>query len=59
MTENKMEFETEYLLKEFREIQDQYFDENNKCYTGVNLSANIMEKMLELIDNLSGSKLQP
>ena len=48
-----MEFELEYKLNEFREMQDQYFDKNNKCYTGINLSANIMEIMLKLIDELS------
>lgn len=48
-----MEFELQYELDEFKLIQDQYFDEDNKCYTGVNLSTDIMEKMLSLIDNLS------
>ena len=48
-----MEFELQYELDNFKEIQDQYFDKDNKCYTGVNLSTDIMEKMLSLIDNLS------
>ena len=48
-----MEFELQYELDEFKLIQDQYFNEDNKCYTGVNLSTDIMEKMLSLIDNLS------
>ena len=48
-----MEFELQYELDQFKEVQDQYFDEDNKCYTGVNLSTDIMEKMLSLIDNLS------
>jgi len=48
-----MEFELQYELDEFKLIQDQYFDKDNKCYTGVNLSTDIMEKMLNLIDNLS------
>ena len=48
-----MEFELKYELDNFKEVQDQYFDEDNKCYTGVNLSTDIMEKMLSLIDNLS------
>ena len=48
-----MEFELQYELDEFKEIQDQYFDEDGKCYTGINISTDIMEKMLSLIDNLS------
>jgi hypothetical protein len=48
-----MEFELQYELDQFKDVQEQYFDEDNKCYTGINLSADIMEKMLSLIDNLS------
>lgn len=48
-----MEFELQYELDEFKEIQEQYFDEDGKCYTGINISTDIMEKMLKLIDNLS------
>ena len=48
-----MEFELEYQLKDFREIQDQYFDEDNKCYNRHILSTDIAEKMLNLIDKLS------
>lgn len=48
-----MEFELQYELDEFREIQDQYFDEDGKCYNRHILSTDIAEKMLNLINNLS------
>ena len=48
-----MEFELQYELDEFREIQDQYFDEDGKCYSRHILSIEIAEKMLNLINNLS------
>ena len=48
-----MNFEQTYQLEQFREVQDQYFDKNDKCYTGVNLSPVIMECMLNLINILS------
>jgi|TARA_Y100000310_G_C20704425_1_gene834168 hypothetical protein len=48
-----MEFELQYELQEFREIQDQYFDEDGKCYNRHILSTDIAEKMLNLINNLS------
>lgn len=48
-----MEFELQYELDQFREIQDQYFDEDNKCYNKFILSTDIAEKMLNLIDKLS------
>lgn len=51
--ESDMEFELQYELNEFREIQDQYFDEDNKCYSKFILSTDIAEKMLSLIDKLS------
>jgi hypothetical protein len=47
-----MDFETEYQLQEFREIQNQYFDEEGKNYpAGIN-STYIMEQMLKLINQL-------
>jgi hypothetical protein len=48
-----MNFEQEYQLEQFRELQSQYFDEDGNCYTGVNLSPFIMESMLKLINVLS------
>ena len=56
-----MEFELEYQLNEFREIQEQYFDEKGKCYSRHILSVDIAEKMLNLINGLSEhvSKLEP
>jgi hypothetical protein len=48
-----MEFELQYELDEFKLIQDQYFDEDGKCYSRHILSTDIAEKMLNLIDNLS------
>ena len=48
-----MNFEQEYQLEQFREVQDQYFDEDGKCYNRHILSTDIAEKMLNLIDKLS------
>ena len=48
-----MEFEIQYELDEFKLIQDQYFDEDGKCYNRHILSTDIAEKMLNLIDKLS------
>ena len=48
-----MNFEQEYQLEQFRKIQNQYFDKNDNCYTGVNLSPSMMEMMLSLINVLS------
>ena len=48
-----MEFELQYELDEFKLIQDQYFDEDGKCYNRHILSTDIAEKMLNLIDKLS------
>jgi hypothetical protein len=45
-------FETEYALQQFREVQSEYFDEDGNCYTGVNLSPSMMESMLKLINML-------
>ena len=49
-----MDFETEYQLQEFREIQNQYFTKEGKLWGGLhcaNLSS-IMERMLKLIDQM-------
>jgi hypothetical protein len=49
-----MIFETEYQLQEFREIQEQYFTEDDKLWGGLhcaNLSS-IMEQMLKLINQM-------
>jgi len=48
-----MNFEQEYQLQEFKEIQDEYFDKTGACYTGNTIGTNIMERMLKLIDVLS------
>lgn len=45
-----MTFETEYQLQEFREVQEQYFDEDGVTYTSIHQS--IMEQMLKLINQL-------
>jgi hypothetical protein len=50
-----MTFETQYQLEQFREIQDQYFDENNELWRGlirVGDLHRIMEQMLTLINQL-------
>ncbi len=48
-----MEFETEYQLSQFREIESEYFD-NGKYYDGLIGTSHkyIMEKMLKLINQL-------
>ena len=49
-----MNFDTEYALEQFREIQDQYFDKDGKLWGGLhcaNLSG-IMTQMLALINRL-------
>ncbi len=53
-----MTFEQEYKLEQFREIQNQYFDEEGKCYQGIYISTAIMEQMLDLINELSESTLK-
>jgi len=49
-----MDFETEYQLEEFREIQKQYFDEEGKLYGGLRCAqlSSIMERMLKLINQM-------
>ena len=51
-----MNFEQEYQLKEFRKIQNQYFDKDGNCYTGIGIGTDIMERMLKLINVLSERK---
>jgi hypothetical protein len=46
-----MQFETEYQLMLFREIESQSFDENGEAYTR-NASLYIMEQMLKLINQM-------
>lgn len=48
-----MDFETEYQLSQFREIETEYFD-NEKYYDGLigTSHKNIMEQMLNLINQL-------
>jgi hypothetical protein len=51
-----MTFETQYQLDEFREIKDQYFDEDEKLWAGligVGDLHYIMEQMLKLIGQLT------
>jgi len=49
-----MNFETQWQLDEFREVKDQYFDENNKLWGGLQCAnmTSIMSQMLKLIDQL-------
>ncbi|MEB0262903.1 hypothetical protein [Mucilaginibacter sp. 10I4] len=46
-----MDFETEYQLQEFREIQADHFDENGKAYKFL-VSTHLCERMLKLINQL-------
>jgi hypothetical protein len=45
-----MTFETEYQLKEFREIQSQHFDSDGKIFSGNGREHYLAEKMLKLIN---------
>lgn len=49
-----MTFETEYQLQQFNEIKEQYFDENDKLWAGLNCAPleSIMEQMLRLINQM-------
>lgn len=47
-----VDFETEYQLQEFREIQGQHFDKYNTHYTGVTVSRHTAEQMLKLINQM-------
>lgn len=46
-----MDFETEYQLQEFREVQNQYFDENDKATFQI-APHQLCERMLTLINQL-------
>jgi len=46
-----LDFETEYQLNEFREIQSEHFDEFGKVFTN-HTSPNLCEQMLKLINQL-------
>jgi len=52
-----MKFETEYQLKEFREIQKEAFDEDGKVYAELGNEHSLAERMLKLIDALVGETL--
>lgn len=45
------DFETEYQLQEFREIQKDHFDEDGKAFRNV-ISVHLCERMLKLINQL-------
>lgn len=45
-------FETEYQMKEWREIESQHFDSDGKAYKGQNMSNDTQEQMLKLINQL-------
>lgn len=47
-----MDFETEYQLQEFRELQPSYFDGEDKTYTGTIFDLNMAERVLKLINQL-------
>ena len=47
-----MNYETEYKLKLFRDIQPSLFDEKGKAYRGTRVSNSQLEQMLELINCL-------
>ena len=48
-------FDLAYKLENFREYQKELFDENGKRYTGVSLSNNTAELMLELINDFEAA----
>ena len=50
-------FETEYQLKEWREIEPQHFDSEGRAYTGTQMARSTQEQMLKLINQLE-SELQ-
>jgi len=45
-------FETEYQLKEWREIESQHFSSCGKAYRGQNMSSDVQEQLLRLINQL-------
>ena len=50
-----MEFDLEYKLKLFREIESENFDEKGERYTGSNFSKETSEMMLQLINELESA----
>lgn len=46
-----MTFDTEYELQQFRDVQSEYFDEEDKVYPNVN-SQHACNRMLKLINSL-------
>lgn len=48
----QLDFDTEYLLEEFRKIQDECFSKNGESYKGNILSHSTMELMLQIINGL-------
>lgn len=51
-------FETEYQLREFREVQPQYFDQDGKAYTGSIFNLDMAESMIRLINQLEAEIFQ-
>ena len=51
----EMEFDLEYKLKLFREIESENFDANGKRYTNVNFGKETSEMMLQLINELESA----
>lgn len=50
-----MEFDLEYKLQQFREVEREYFDENGERYTRTPIGKESSEMMLQLINELSGA----
>jgi hypothetical protein len=49
--ESTLDFETEYQLQEFRDIQKDHFDKDGKAFQSV-ISVHLCERMLKLINQL-------
>jgi hypothetical protein len=47
-----MQFETEYQLQQFRDIQGEHFDSDGKIFAGNGREHSLAEQMLKLIDQL-------
>ena len=47
-----LDFDTEYLLEEFREIQHEIFDDKGEAYRGSPVSHNFAELVLKIINGL-------
>lgn len=52
------QFETDYQLEQFREIQGSHFDSEGKKYAGVPIGAGSSEMMLKLINQLEAEVLE-